>query len=141
MIKVNGKHASGPDAADGLSLLTDTQLCSFCQHGKDQRTVTSADSLATQRRISLAIGSPPGSVDPANHGSVYSPIRQHQTWQLSEFWRKGPGVNKHKFHVLLITTASACSCSGLGLGRGGKMSTDGNKKQFWKRNAAKVPGR
>ncbi|CAB1440361.1 unnamed protein product, partial [Pleuronectes platessa] len=36
------------------------------------------------------------------------------TWQLSEFWT--------------------------GRSRGGKMSTDGTRKQFWKRNAAKVPG-
>lgn len=32
------------------------------------------------------------------------------TWQLSEFWRRGLGVNKHKFHVLKITTAFGRLC-------------------------------
>ncbi|KAF3859511.1 hypothetical protein F7725_021910 [Dissostichus mawsoni] len=81
-------------------------------------TMTSPVSHATSQRISLMIGSQGGSVAPANRSSACLPIRHYQHGSFLSF---GGGYLDW-------------------LGNRGKMSTDANKKQFWKRNAAKVPG-
>lgn len=76
----------------------------------------------------------------ANHSCAYVQ-RAVSTWRLSEFAKRNWGVNKLFVHNLHNLSAFFSKLIYERVLWSQKMSGDGNKKQFWKRNTAKVPGK